>query len=394
VVGAATRAAWLVALHDNYDMAVQRSPTFDPADAIGAANRWAGGPHWQIHPARQWRYAERNLDSILAVTRPTAYFIDATTALPLPEASAATPDLTRSGAIDAFRDLARRVSERIGPVGSEDGQEWALGAFDWFEGMLSDSRFGEVGEPWPLFELAHHQDAALFWHQSETLGLPGPRADWARSRSSASDLLELLSFARTPLFTPPPGERWWWQEASSRKASGDDARNPFVRGDGGWGDGRHPLDVLLKNTYEVLSPVSELASALPLVGHEARPDGVVRTVFGDGRADSARRVEVLVNRGTQPLHVPEGELPPGVGFVVRAPTFVAFHATRWRGVDYGSGGALFTVRSLDQAPLERSREVRVWHGFGASTLALGGPEREPRARTIPAEGVVLDPTER
>ncbi len=389
-VRAGEQAGWLVALHDNYDMAVKRSRTFDPADAIGEANLWAGGPHWQIHPERQWKYAERNLDAVDRAVQPNAYFLDATTALPLPEAPSHAVPVTRASAVAAYRDLAQQVAARTGPVGSEDGQEWALGAFDWFEGMLSDGRFEAPGEPFPLFEIAHHGDVALFWHQSETLGLPGARGDWAKSRGSGDDVLTLLSFARTPLFTPPPGPGWWWNEPLGANVRTAEAaiENPFLRGDGGWGEGRHPLDILIKNTYEILSPLDTLAFSLRMLSYQKDEHGVVRTLFGDGVHPTAD-VEVLVNRGAQPLSVPEGELAAHAGFVARAPTFVAFLATRWNGVDYGPAGALFTMRSLDGAPLAEAHKIRVWHGFGPAQIRIRAGDDSPPIGVPGGERVVV-----
>lgn len=61
-------------------------------------------------------------------------------------------------------------------------------------------------------------------------------------------------------------------------------------------------------------------------------------------------------------------LPP-YGFVVESPTFVAFHSLSWNGVEYKEP-VLFTIRSLDGKPLNESRKVRVFHGFGDRTLKL------------------------
>ena len=63
-------------------------------------------------------------------------------------------------------------------------------------------------------------------------------------------------------------------------------------------------------------------------------------------------------------------LPPG-GFLIEAPTFVAFHALNWNGLAY-SDAPLFTLRSADGQPLALSRSVRVFHGFGDSRVRLAG----------------------
>jgi hypothetical protein len=49
---------------------------------------------------------------------------------------------------------------------------------------------------------------------------------------------------------------------------------------------------------------------------------------------------------------------------------VAFHASSWAGRQYDAP-VLFTLRSEDGKPLERSRRVRIYHGFGDSEVRLG-----------------------
>jgi hypothetical protein len=138
----------------------------------------------------------------------------------------------------------------------------------------------------------------------------------------------------------------------------------FARGDDGWAAGLNVTDRLIKNTYEVLSPLQRLAASTAMAGHEflTVDRSVERTRFGD--------VTVTGNYGEQPFEVGETLLPQ-FGFLVTGPTFVAFHATRHEGIEY-PGGALFTLRSLDGRPLAQSEQVRVFHGFGPAKLKLGG----------------------
>jgi hypothetical protein len=157
----------------------------------------------------------------------------------------------------------------------------------------------------------------------------------------------------------------------------------FTRADGGWAEGLHPLDRFVKNTHEILSPLNELTSQVTMTRHQfLTPDRAVRrTVFGAGRD----LVEVVVNAGATDFHCQTksfGEvlLPPN-GFVVESPTFAAFHALSWNGLRY-SAAPLFTLRSLDGKPLERSKRVRVFHGFGDPRLKLGRT-----VQTVPREAV-------
>jgi len=155
-----------------------------------------------------------------------------------------------------------------------------------------------------------------------------------------------------------------------RSPGGDPAL--FTRAGGGWAEGRHPLDVFVKNTYEVLSPLAEITARMQMTGHAfLTPDRqVIQTVFGTG----AEAVTCTVNLGQAAYRVRSktgGEvvLPP-FGFLVRGPTFVAFCASASGGLAYEEP-PLFTVRSLDSRPIRTCGKVRIWHGFGDPRIRLG-----------------------
>jgi len=141
------------------------------------------------------------------------------------------------------------------------------------------------------------------------------------------------------------------------------ATDLFVRSDNGWADGMHPMDVFIKNTHEILSPLHELTATTPPTRHEFLTSNrkVQRTVWED--------VEAVVNMSAATYQHGEVLLPP-FGFVIQSPRFVAFHAASFNGLRYDDP-PLFTLRSLDNRPLSRSRRIRVFHGFGDSRLKLG-----------------------
>jgi hypothetical protein len=145
----------------------------------------------------------------------------------------------------------------------------------------------------------------------------------------------------------------------------DETANPqarcFARADGGWAEHLGDVDRLIKNTWEVLSWLDRVTIDRPMTGHAFLQDGVERTTFGGAT--------VTVNWSPEP-YVCDGTELPQYGFLVTSATFEAFHATRHRGIEY-PGGALFTLRSLDDRPLEESGRVRVYHGFGPASVRLG-----------------------
>ncbi len=170
------------------------------------------------------------------------------------------------------------------------------------------------------------------------------------------------------------GIRFESVSTASRTSAGDPAL--FTRANNGWAEGLHPLDRFVKNTYEILSPLYELTAQMPLTEHEflTTDRKVQRTRFGGGN----NAVEVIVNASAADCHYRSTEggsiaLPP-FGFLVEAPTFVAFCARSWNGLRYDVP-ALFTLRSLDGRPLSRSRKLRIYHGFGDDRVRVGSTTR-------------------
>ncbi len=161
----------------------------------------------------------------------------------------------------------------------------------------------------------------------------------------------------------------------------DAAEGFFVRADNGWAEGLHPLDRFIKNTHEVLSPLNRLTARMPL-GEYAwlTPDRSVRRSTFDGG-----KISAIANFGSADytLHTARwGDvvLPPN-GFLAEAPGFLAFSAKRFNGRDYGRV-PLFTLQSLDGRPLDRSRRVRVYHGFGDSDLVWKGKTEHVTRETV------------
>jgi hypothetical protein len=147
----------------------------------------------------------------------------------------------------------------------------------------------------------------------------------------------------------------------------------WSRGDGGWGENLCMTDRVIKNTWEVLSPLNLLTAETSLTSHEfVTPDRLVqRTRFGD--------VTVTVGYG-KPAKIGDNVVP-AYGFIVESPTFIAFCATRYNGLDYTTP-TLFTARSLDGKPIAQSSKVRIYHGFGDPRIRLAGRVFEVRREEV------------
>ena len=147
--------------------------------------------------------------------------------------------------------------------------------------------------------------------------------------------------------------------------AGPEPERCFARGDGGWAQDLNETDRLIKNTYEVLSPLNRVTADLPMTDHEfvSVNPRVERSRFGED-------VEVIVNYGPGAYRWKGVELP-AYGFLIRSATFWAFHATRFGGVDYDPS-AMFALEALDGRPIAESAKVRVYHAFGSPRARIAG----------------------
>jgi hypothetical protein len=218
----------------------------------------------------------------------------------------------------------------------------------------------------PMFELVYRDCVALYGKYGFDIS------------RSADYVLYHLSIGRTLNYHEIP-PHLYWKEVAPSPAPGEGTmvarKDPalFTRADHGWAEGLHPMDRFVKNTYEILSPLNELTAEAPMSEHQfLTPDyQVQRSVFGGG--DSQAVVVVNTGSANYSTHSSLGGnivLPPG-GFLIEAPTFLAFHAASWNGLAYRDP-PLFTLRSADGQPLARSRRIRIFHGFGDPRVKLPG----------------------
>jgi len=154
-------------------------------------------------------------------------------------------------------------------------------------------------------------------------------------------------------------------------------QNPelWSRSDGGWGQRLCQTDRVIKNCWEVLSPLNVITAERPLDSHEfLTPDRLLqRTRFGDLTITVAYE---------QPARIGDDAVP-AYGFLIESPGYVACCATRYHGLDYASP-VLFTARSLDGRPIAESSRVRIYHGFGDPRIKLCGKEFQVAREAIVA----------
>ena len=167
---------------------------------------------------------------------------------------------------------------------------------------------------------------------------------------------------------------------------GEALGSDLSRMDNGWGE-EHQLnrtDAFIKNTYEVTSWVARLAADSPMTRYIAMNDDIEYAEFGD--------IRIWTSHGDEPMSFINDTFSEAFGghvtltkhdFIVISPTFAAVHA---RKIENGSrvpdSPFLFTFRSLDGKPLDASKRIRVFHGFGQSKIYFYGSDIDVRSEAI------------
>jgi hypothetical protein len=389
------RLGYLFCLHDNYQDIYRDSPSWNEDyvmkrsdGSLAKGGHWNGGTAYLTCSKKAFELAKRpqNLPAVKKLSQANSYFIDTTYAAGLYECFDKNHPLTRWEDIkwkQALSDEARRI---FGIFGSECGREWAIPHSDFFEGLTGvsgtyyhnqDLLRGVGGAVVPLFEIVYRDCIAMYGKYEYDVSL------------AAEYVLHHLSLGRPLNYHDIPEHLYWTNAAPSNfvaAAFTNGAVNPalFTRADEGWAENHHRLDRFVKNTYELLSPLNELTSQMPMSSHRfLSPDRKVQyTVFGEG----ATAVEVVANASHKSFSWKSklgGEITlPPYGFLVESPEFVAFHAQSWNGLSY-TNAPLFALRAQDRQPLHKSKQIRVFHGFGDPRLKLG-----ESVQTVAKEAVI------
>jgi hypothetical protein len=321
---------------------------------------------------KQLELAQRpqNLPTINKLFAPWSYFIDTTYAVGPRECHDPNHPIGRNDDIMWKIRLSDYSREIFGIFGSECGREWALPHSDFFEGLVAVSgRYFHNLKPddlgatvIPFFEMVYHDCQICY-------GKYGYAAD-----KVAEFVAHHILCARPLYYHSFPDHLYWKSsENQQRKQAPVPDIACYTRSDNGWADGMHPLDVFVKNTYEVLGPLHSVTAHNTLSKLEfLTKDFTLRqATYGQGE-DTTR---VIVNFGTTEARIKSTlggkvTLPPW-GFVIEGPRFAAFHARRWNGQEYGKG-ALFTLRPRDRKNLKEADRIRIFHAFGPETIKWKG----------------------
>jgi hypothetical protein len=342
-----------------------------PDGALTQGGLWLGGRAFITCAREALKLAQRpqNLLQVRQVAQPDVYFIDTTYAAGLQECYDPRHPLTKQDDLYWKQGLSDYAREVFGLFGSECGREWAVPHADFFEGLASVSgRYYHMLKPEelgarvvPVFDMVFHDCITIHGKYGYE---PAQMAEQVIHHAAIGRTLYYHSVAPHLYWQEPDGEA----ELPLAETVADPAL--FTRAHNGWAEGFCLWDRFIKNTHEILSPLSRRAAQALIDRYEFLDESrqVRRTVFSNG-------VQVLVNGSAADV---DFALPfwgtvvlPPFGLLVDTGDFAALAARSWDGHS-GESPVLFTFTSLDGLPLPESGRVRVFHGFGDASLTWFG----------------------
>ncbi|MDF1512754.1 MAG: DUF5696 domain-containing protein [Anaerolineae bacterium] len=369
---------YLFCLHDNYQDIYRDAPSWDEAllqkNADGSPRLggvWLGGQAYYTCAREAVKLAQRpeNLPMIRDVAHPDLYFIDTTYAVGPQECFDPRHPLTKQEDIQWKIELSDYARDLFGMFGSECGREWAVPHADFFEGLASVSGnyyhrldpYALGGRVVPFFDMVFRD--CIIIH-----GKYGYKPE-----EMAEQVIHHIAMGRT-LYYHALDSHLYWENPDGFTPIPESAtpRDPalFTRADSGWAYDFCTWDRFIKNTQSILGPLNKRTSQTLIRDYTFLDDErlIRKTAFGNGTT-------VVVNGSdtTFAFHSAlwgEIILPP-FGFLVDAGDFVAFYAAEWWENTY-ENPPLFTLESMDGQSVNHSKKLRVYHGFGATELTIGG----------------------
>ncbi len=361
-------------LHDNVQDMYRDAKSWDPAfiekrkdGSLITGGRWLGGRAYMVCAPKQLELAKRpqNLPAIHELFSPWSYFIDTTYAVGPRECFDPNHPIDRNSDIAWKIRLSDYAREVFGIFGSECGREWALPHSDFFEGLvavrgtyyhnLKPDEFGATVIP--FFEMVYHDCQICY-------GKYGYQAEKA-----AECVAHHILCARPLYYHSFPDHLYWQSNQSKTNKNNQTDISCYTRCDNGWAENMYPLDVFIKNTYEVLGPLHtatahDVLSQLKFLNKERT---LRQAIYGKGK----NAIRIIVNFGTEEAQI-KSELGANVilppwGFAIEGPRFAAFYALKWNTEEYDKG-TLFTLQSKDEKDLKNSNQIRIFHAFGPEKL--------------------------
>jgi len=364
-------------LHDNYQDMYRDAPSWDEKliqktqdGALYKGGVWLGGQAYYTCAKEALKLAMRpgNLPLVKQVANPDLYFIDTTYAVGPQECFDPRHPLARQDDIhwkSALSDYARQV---FGMFGSECGREWAVPHADFFEGLASVSgHYFHVLQPddlgatvIPFFDMIFHDCIVIHGKYGYN------------PAEMAEQVIHHAAMGRTLYYHNVPDGLYWQTDTVNEQPESEGIVDPalYTRAHNGWAEGYCLWDRFIKNTQEILGPLNKRTSQALIDRYEFLDTGrkVRKTTFSNGVVTWVNGSSEAFNFHTRRWG--EVVLSP-YGLLIEADDFVAFVGTHWNGHPY-STPVLFTLTSLNGKSLAKSKQVRIFHGFGDPELTWRG----------------------
>jgi len=357
-------------LHDNVQDMYRDAKSWNPAfiekrrdGSLITGGRWLGGRAYMVCAPKQLELAKRpqNLPAIHQLFKPWSYFIDTTYAVGPRECFDPNHPVDRNTDIAWKIRLSDYARDVFGIFGSECGREWALPHSDFFEGLVAvrgtyyhNLKPEDIGATViPFFEMVYHDCQICY-------GKYGYQA-----QKAAECVAHHLLCAR-PLYYHSFQDHLYWQSDNSKTNENSKSNIAcYIRSDNGWAENMHPMDIFIKNTYEVSGPLHSATAHNILTKLEFLNEykTLRQATYGKGKNATKIIVNFAAAQAKVKSELGADVILPRWGFVIDGPRFAAFYALRWNKQKYDNG-ALFTLQAKDQKDLKNSQRIRVFHAFG------------------------------
>ncbi len=363
---------WLFGLHDNYQDMYRNAPSWNPYYIIKRkdgslmnGNFWAGGQAYFICSLESPTLLDRpqNFPAVLQLFHPDAYFLDTVFASPLRFCYDPHHPTGRLQDMHARQSLCDAVRSRGVLFGSEEGNEYGVAHADYFEGMMSQktgSNHPGAEEVIPLFEMVYGDAIPIYTHQSDKLSPEQPE-----------QFLDHVLFAEMPVYYTPSHSYWGSHTFLYTGRPGTRAAQlVFAQGD----VASNRVDSFIRNTYEVLRPLSLVTVNEPMTDHRflTADHSVEMSRFGNDTT-------IVVNYGDAPYKDATADLPP-YGFYIDSPEYQAFYASRFHAMIF-TEPTMMTVfcgsqeRGMGASPDQAAHACRIFHAFGDTHVQIFGNSR-------------------
>jgi len=268
---------YLFALHDNYDDFYPDAPTFDEKyilrDKDGSLHQggiWDGGISFITCPAQRMELLNRNMKLVQEQIPLNAYYFDVITNTSHYECYDERHPITRKEDLQYRLELLKNITDRGLVIGGERGTDWAMPVVAFCEGLSGGGTGYHRGVAYrtgitiPLFYMVYHECVVGYWQH----GTPYGRED------HANHVLHDLLCA----------------QPSSWSIEYDQ-----------WED----LKPLIKETYDLLSPLHENTAHFAMVNHK-----VLSEDFMVQHSEFENGTKVWVNYGITTFKSDDFEIPP------------------------------------------------------------------------------------